>query len=108
MPVFNLPVIKEMLDRKGKRVDPRGDMSNVDTTLRDKRVGEIVDLVNEYGSDENLLAEKLQEYHAEFLNPFPELWFAISDKLARDGVVKKSAMSKLLNMGAKRDPEKRW
>jgi len=101
MPAFNFPVIMDMLARKAARVDPRGDLSNVDTTLRDKRVSEITDLLNEYGSDEQLMAEKMREYHAEYLNPFPELWMAISDKLAKDGIISKSVMKKIFD-GPKR------
>jgi len=98
MPAFNFPVIMEMLDRKAKRIDPRGDLSSVDTTLRDKRVNEIVDLISEYGSDENKLAEVLQDYHKTYLNPFPELWIAINDKLAADKIVSKANMRKLLSL----------
>ena len=101
MPAFNYPVIMDMLERKAKRVDPRGDLSNVDVTLRDKRVSEITDLVNEYGSDENQLAKMLQEYHAEYLQPFPELWITINDKLAADGIVSKANMKKLLSLALK-------
>jgi len=98
MPAFNFPVIMDMLDRKAKRVDPRGDLSNVDVTLRDKRVSEITDLIAEYGSDENLLAKNLQEYHEVNLQPFPELWIAVNDKLAADGVVSKANMRKILSL----------
>lgn len=98
MPSFNFEVIMDMLERKAKRVDPRGDLSEVDTALRDKRVAEITDLINEYGSDENKLAEVLQDYHKTYLNPFPELWIAINDKLAKDGIVSKANMRKLLSL----------
>lgn len=98
MPSFNFPVIMDMLDRKGKRVDPRGDLSEVDNAIRDKRVSEIADLVAEYGSDENLMAQKLQEYHAEYLQPFPELFIAVNDKLAKDGLISKSNFKKLLSL----------
>ncbi len=98
MPAFNYQVIMDMLGRKAKRVDPRGDLSGVDTALRDKRVSEITDLVNEYGSDENQLAAKLQEYHEEYLRPFPELWITVNDKLASDGIVSKANMRKLLSL----------
>lgn len=101
MPSFNFDVIMDMLDRKAKRVDPRGDLSGVDTTLRDKRVSELTDLINEYGSDENQLAEKLQEYHAVYLRPFPELWITVNDKLAADGIVSKANMRKLLSLALK-------
>jgi len=98
MPSFNFPVIMEMLDRKAKRIDPRGDLSSVDTTLRDKRCSEIVDIINEYGSDENKLAEVLQDYHKTYLNPFPELWISINDKLAADKVISKANMRKILSL----------
>lgn len=101
MPAFNFPVIMDMLDRKAKRVDPRGDLSNVDVTLRDKRVSEIADLIAEYGSDQNLLAKNLQEYHEVNLQPFPELWIAVNDKLAADGVVSKANMRKILSLALK-------
>lgn len=98
MPAFNFPVIMDMLDKRSKRVDPRGDLSGVDVTLRDKRVGEITDLISEYGSDENVMAEKLQDYHATYLQPFPELFIAINDKLAQDGIISKSNFKKLLSL----------
>lgn len=80
------------------KIDPRGDLSEVDYSLRDKRVSEITDLVNEYGSDENVLAEKLQDYHATYLQPFPELFISINDKLAADGVISKKNLKNLLSL----------
>ena len=101
MPAFNFEVIMDMLARKAARIDPRGDLSGVDTTLRDKRCSEIVDLINEYGSDEDKLAEVLQDYHKTYLNPFPELWIAINDKLAADKVISKANMRKFLSLALK-------
>lgn len=98
MPAFNFPVIMDMLEKRSKRVDPRGDLSAVDTTLRDKRVSEITDLINEYGSDEKLIAEKLQDYHTTYLQPFPELWITVNDKLAADGIISKANMRKILSL----------
>lgn len=94
----NFAIIMERLDKAAKRINPRGDLTGVDTTLRDKRVAEITDLINEYGSDENKLAEVLQDYHKTYLNPFPELWITINDKLAADGIVSKANMRKLLSL----------
>lgn len=91
--------------------NPRPDLSEVDWTLRDKRVTEITDLVNEYGNDENALADKFREYHAEYLQPFPELFIAVNDKLAKDGVISKGALKKLMSLGLQgstRDADKRW
>lgn len=97
----NYPIIMERLDKAAQRINPRGDLSGVDTKLRDKRVSEITDLIAEYGSDENKLAEVLQDYHKTYLNPFPELWIAINDKLAADKIVSKANMRKLLSLALK-------
>lgn len=77
---------------------PRPDLSEVDTTLRDKRVSEITDLAAEFGSDEQVMAKMLQDYHAEYLQPFPELFIAVNDKLAKDGIISKSNFKKLLSL----------
>jgi hypothetical protein len=98
IPACNFALIIQRLDKAARRIDPRGDLTGVDNTLRDKRVNEIVDLINEYGSDENKLAEVLQDYHKTYLNPFPELWIAINDKLAADKIVSKANMRKLLSL----------
>lgn len=98
MPAFNYPVIMDMLERKAKRVDPRGDMSSVQVPVRDRHVSAITDIINEYGSDEKLVAEKLQAYVAEALQPFPELWIAVNDKLAFDKIVSKANMKKILSL----------
>lgn len=98
IPACNFPVIIQRLDKAAKRIDPRGDLTGVDNALRDKRCSEIVDLINEYGSDEDKLAEVLQDYHKTYLNPFPELWIAINDKLAADKIISKANMRKLLSL----------
>lgn len=103
MPAFNFPVIMDMLEKRSKRVDPRGDLSTVDVSLRDKRVSEITDLIAEYGSDDSeegrqKLAAMLQDYHATYLQPFPELFITVNDKLAADGIVSKTNLKKLLSL----------
>jgi len=98
MPAFNFPVIMDMLDKRSKRVDPRGDLSNVDVTLRDKRVSELTDLFAEYGSDEQIMARMLQQYVAEYLQPFPELWITVQDKLAIDGIISKKNFRALASL----------
>lgn len=97
MPVFNFPVIIDMLERKAKRVDPRGDTSAVDTTLRDKCASEITDILNS-DKDENEIAEDLRGYVAEYLQPFPELWITVGDKLAADKIISKANMKKYLSL----------
>lgn len=111
IPAFNFDFMADVLEKRKKRIDPRGNTSEVDTKLRDKRVTEITDLVNEYGNDENALADKFREYHAEYLQPFPELFIAVNDKLAKDGVISKGALKKLMSLGLQgstRDADKRW
>lgn len=77
---------------------PRPALLEVDTTLRDKRVSEIADLCAEYGSDEQMIGKMLQQYHAEYLQPFPELFIAVNDKLAQDGILAKASFKKLLSL----------
>ncbi len=98
MPVFNFPVIMDMLERKAKRVDPRGDMSNVDIKVRDQHVSAIADLISEYGSDDVLLKQNLAPYVAEHLQPNAEMWIAVNDKLASDKIISKSNMRKVLSL----------
>jgi phage recombination protein Bet len=81
------------------RVDPRGDLSNVDYALRDQHVAALTDLFAEYGNDEPVCAEKLREYVAEHLNPYPELYFTVNDKLAKDGIITKANLRKLMSLG---------
>lgn len=80
------------------RVDPRGDLSDVDFELRDKRVSEITDLIAEYGSDEQQLSEKMREYVREYLQPFPELYITVNDKLAADKIISKANLKKILSL----------
>jgi phage recombination protein Bet len=80
------------------KIDPRGDLSNVDLAERDKCVEEMTDLLNEYGSDEKLCAQKIQEYVAEVLQPNPELWISVNDKMAADKIISKSNMRKILSL----------
>lgn len=97
MPAFNYPVIMDMLERKAKRVDPRGDLSNVVPAERDKHVAAIADILKA-DKDEDDIAGMLKSYVAEHMQPFPELWIAVNDKLAADKVVSKSAMRKWLSL----------
>lgn len=97
MPVFNFPVIMAMLERKAKRIDPRGDLSGVDIAKRDKHVSTITDILNA-DLEENEIADKLRAYVSEHLQPEADLWIAVNDKLAEDKIVSKSAMKKWLSL----------
>jgi phage recombination protein Bet len=74
--------------------DPRGDTSGVDWDLRDQHYGAIVDIINEYGSDEPKAAWAFRQYVEANLNAFPELWITVHDKLAAEGIVNKATMKK--------------
>lgn len=78
------------------RVDPRGDLSNVDWEMRDKHVAAITDILNEYGSDEKRAAWEYRKYVEEALRPFPELWITVDDKLAADGIISKAVAKKYM------------
>ena len=97
MPVFNFPVIMDMLERKAKKIDPRGDLSNVENPVRDKHVSAIADILHS-DKEENEIADDLRSYRDEYLQPFPELWIAVNDKLAADGIVSKAQMRKWLSL----------
>lgn len=79
------------------KVDPRGDVSEVDTTLRDQHVSAITDILNS-DKEENEVADDLRSYVAEFLQPFPELWITVGDKLAADKIISKANMKKYLSL----------
>lgn len=79
------------------KIDPRGDLTEVDMTLRDQHVSAITDILNS-DKDENDIADLLRGYVAEFLQPFPELWITVGDKLAADKVCSKASMKKYLSL----------
>jgi phage recombination protein Bet len=74
--------------------DPRGDLASVDWELRDQHVSAITDMHSEYGSDENLFGEKLRAHIMADLASDPELYIAVHDKLAKDGIISKAAWKK--------------
>ncbi|HEY4365883.1 MAG TPA: phage recombination protein Bet [Steroidobacteraceae bacterium] len=86
----------------GRAPDPRGDLSIVDYTLRDKRFGEIVDILNQ-DKEEHEIAQHLREYEAEHLMPFHELYMTVQDKLAHENVISKANWRKYLKIGLEPD-----
>jgi phage recombination protein Bet len=81
-----------------ERVDPRGDVSNVDWELRDKHVSAIADILN-MDAEEAHIAETLRGYEEEFLQPFQELYITVLDKLAADKIISKANFKKYLKVG---------
>lgn len=96
IPAFNFPVIMDMLDKRAKRIDPRGDTSNVPDPVRDKWVSQIADLLNQ-DKEELAIAKDLVET-AEELNKFPELYIRVLDELARQKIISKANWKKFTAM----------
>lgn len=88
----------EPVEKVLPKIDPRGDISNVDWEMRDKCVRDITDLMAEYGSDEYAIADKLREYVKAHLYADTELYIAVNDELAKRGVISKANMKKLLSL----------
>jgi len=80
------------------KIDPRGDLSNVDWEKRDKCVSDIADIISEYGSDEYLVADKLREYIKAHLSTDSELYIAVNDELAKRGILSKANLKKYLSL----------
>lgn len=110
LPAFNFDFMVDILEKRKKKVDPRGDTSQIPNALRDKHVSAITDLSNEFGSDEPVMERKFREYVDEFLRPFPELWITVNDKLAADKVLNKATMRKWgsLSLQGTNNREQRW
>lgn len=96
IPAFNFPVIMDMLDKRAKRIDPRGDTSSVPDPVRDKWVSQIADLLNQ-DKEELAIAKDLVET-AEELNKFPELYIRVLDELARQKIISKANWKKFTAM----------
>lgn len=86
------------------RIDPRGDLSQVDFAIRDKHISAITDLLNS-DKEENDIAQMLREYESEFLNSFPELYATVLDELASQGIISKANFKKYLKIGVGRARE---
>jgi phage recombination protein Bet len=82
--------VREAIDVTPTTVDPRGDLTAVDYTLRDKHVAAISALVEELGGDEAKLGPALKDYVSTNLSGFQELYITVLDKLVADGVMTKS------------------
>ncbi len=87
---------------QSKAPDPRGDLSDVDTDLAKQRFSDIVDILNQ-DKEEHEIAEYLRQYAAEKLNPFPELYIVVQDKLAKENVISKANWRKYLAINAPTD-----
>lgn len=81
--------------------DPRGDLTLVDCDMRDKHVSAITDILNS-DKEEAEISLLLNEYVAEYLQPFQELYISVCDKLAADKIISKANFRKYLSLGTDR------
>jgi phage recombination protein Bet len=84
-------------EKKIPGADPRGDLSDVDFELRDKCVSSIADLLNA-DKEEREISVLLNEYIAEHLQKFPELYITVLDKLAADKIISKANFKRYLRV----------
>lgn len=88
---------REIIDITPGKLDPRGpEVENHDWELRDQHIGNITDIIAEFGSDEQSLGAAIKDYVATRLNQFPELYTAVLDKISADGIISKSNWRKLV------------
>lgn len=89
------------------RIDPRPDTTHIPPEEIDqhfKAVRGILDNEEDKYADEFAIADALRAYHEIFLNPFPEVYSAVLDKLAKEKVISKSKFREYLAM-RKPDPQ---
>lgn len=83
-------------------LNPRGDLSGVSTSLRDKHVSALADLLKQ-DKEENVVAQELRDYVTEHLQQFQELYIAVADELASQGIASKKAFREWLMVGLTRN-----
>jgi hypothetical protein len=79
------------------KVDPRGDLSEVDMTVANKHVAVITDLLAQ-GKDEFSIADDLRTYEQENLARFNELYMVVQDELAKRSIISKANWKKYLKL----------
>jgi phage recombination protein Bet len=84
-----------------KRIDPRGDLTGITDEMVAPHVKSIADLLAQ-DKDEFGIAEDLRAYEAEKLARFNELYIAVQDRLAKDGVISRANWKKYLKVGLDR------
>lgn len=81
------------------RIDPRPDTTHIPPEEIDKHfkaVRAILDNEEDKYPDEFAIADGLRAYHEIFLNPFPEVYSAMLDRLAKEKVISKSKFREYL------------
>lgn len=75
------------------KIDPRGDLSDVDMALRDKWVDDIKSILDQ-DKEEEAIAAEMREVAVE-LNKYQELYIAVVDELAKQDVITKKNWRKI-------------
>jgi phage recombination protein Bet len=82
------------------RHDPRGDLSGITEEMCEPYIKTITDTLNS-DKEEHEIAALLREHDIE-MSRFPEIAFAVSDRLAKRGIIKKGAYKDYLKIGLDR------
>jgi phage recombination protein Bet len=82
------------------KMDPRGDLSDVDMTLRDKWVDDIKSILDQ-DKEEHEIAAEMREVAAE-LNKHHELYICVLDELAKRDIITKKNFKKITALDAER------
>lgn len=85
---------ERIIDVTPPKIDPRGDLTDVDYTMRDKHVEELKKILDA-DKEEHEIAAEVKEYVHEYLMPFQELFITVNDKLAADKTISKAAFRKM-------------
>lgn len=86
--------------RSTKGPNPRGDVSQVDFAETDKHVKAIQELL-EADKEELEISKLLNEYVAEYLQGFDELYITVLDKLSAEKIITKANWRKYLRVAEK-------
>lgn len=87
------------------RIDPRPDTTHIppeEIEKHFKALREILDNEEDKYADEFAQADALRAYHEIFMNPFPEVYSATLDKLAKEKIISKAKFRQFLEL---RKPE---
>jgi hypothetical protein len=90
-----MPIIAT--DLKASRIDPRGDLSGVDTGRCTEHVRAIEAILNAQ-QDRFEIAGRLRAYVALWLRADIDMWIAVNDQLAVEKVVSKSKLKDWLSL----------
>lgn len=94
--------IQEAIQKEEKRIDPRGDLTQVSQEDVSKYFGYVVDTLAQ-DKDEAAIATDLREVDADMQRHSQEVYIVVCDKLAKDGIISKANYKKYLKVGTERE-----